>query len=104
MTTETSEIAIGEFSEDEEESFSSAGGARQPAAIVQPDGAVYSPVSGRPVILFDLNGVLVHHIKRPADDGNSWYHTHVLRPGVSKLAALKEHFDLGVYSSATLRR
>ncbi len=98
-----SEIAIGEFSEDEEESFSSAGGARQPAAIVQPDGAVYSPVSGRPVILFDLNGVLVHHIKRPADDGNSWYHTHVLRPGVSKLAALKEHFDLGVYSSATLK-
>lgn len=99
-----SEIAGGGgFSEDEEESFSGVGGGRQPRAISQPDGAVYSPARGRPVILFDLNGVLVHHLKQRADDGNSWYHTHVLRPGVPRLAALKEHFDLGIYSSATLK-
>ena len=99
-----SEIAGGEFSEDEEEQFASSGGEQQPMArIVKPDGTVYSPRPGRPVILFDLNGVLVHHARRQADGGHSWYHTHVLRPGLSRLVELKEHYDLGIYSSATLK-
>ena len=99
-----SEIAgAGGFSEDEEESFADDGDTPKPMAITRPDGTPYLPAAGRPVILFDLNGVLVHHLKKRADGGNSWYHTHVLRPGVSRLAELKEHFDLGIYSSATLK-
>ena len=51
----------------------------------------------RPLILFDLNGVLVHH----HFDGKS--HVHTLRPGVRNLLDLKKHYDLGIYSSATER-
>ena len=51
----------------------------------------------RPLILFDLNGVLVHH----HFDGNT--HVHALRPGLHNLLRLKEHYDLGIYSSATER-
>lgn len=57
----------------------------------------YVPQEHRPLILFDLNGVLVHH----HFDGKT--HVHSLRPGLENLVRLKEHYDLGIYSSATER-
>ena len=67
-------------------------------ALLRPlDGSPYKPQGDRPLILFDLNGVLVHH----RFDGKS--HIHTLRPGVNQLLRLKEYFDLGIYSSATER-
>ena len=119
-----SEIDGGNFSEDEEERFGgSDAGAVQPdtgrtmggkptlppglaalsVSLTAINGTPYQPRKGRPLILFDLNGVLVHHVRRQADDGESWYHTHVLRPGLARLRELKSHFDLGIYSSATLK-
>jgi len=68
------------------------------SALLRPsDGSPYEP-SGRPLILFDLNGVLVHH----KFDGKT--HVHTLRPGVQNLLRLKNHgYELGIYSSATER-
>jgi len=51
----------------------------------------------RILILFDLNGVLVHH------KFNGKTHRHYLRPGVHHLLRLMRHYRLGIYSSATLR-
>ena len=107
----------GDFSEDEEERFgtecqSTPAPTSMPSEVpmpsmvptmIGPDGSVYTPREGRPLVLFDLNGVLAHHLRRPADDDHSWYHTHVLRPGTARIAELKHHFDLGIYSSATLK-
>mmetsp|Transcript_5910 Transcript_5910/g.11535 ORF Transcript_5910/g.11535 Transcript_5910/m.11535 type:complete len:821 (+) Transcript_5910:242-2704(+) len=62
-----------------------------------PGGDPYKKRNGRHLILFDLNGVLVHH----HFDGSQ--HVHTLRPGVANLIKLKEHYDLGIYSSATER-
>ena len=50
----------------------------------------------RHLILFDLNGVLVHH------KYNNRTHTHTLRPFLDHLLRLVRHFQLGIYSSATL--
>ena len=68
------------------------------SALLCRDGSPYETQSDRPLILFDLNGVLVHH----RFDGKT--HVHTLRPGVSNLVRLKHHgYDLGIYSSATER-
>ncbi len=67
-------------------------------ALLRRDGSPYEPQADRPLILFDLNGVLVHH----RFDGKS--HVHTLRPGVNNLVRLKDRgYDLGIYSSATER-
>lgn len=67
-------------------------------ALLRRDGSPYEVQADRPLILFDLNGVLVHH----RFDGKS--HVHTLRPGVDNLTRLKDHgYDLGIYSSATER-
>ena len=52
-------------------------------------------IGSRPLILFDLNGVLVHH------HFNGVSHSHTLRPGLEALLLLKNKYDLGIYSSAT---
>eukprot|EP00887_Chlorella_sp_A99_P004854 scaffold4.g4854.t1 len=51
----------------------------------------------RPLLLFDLNGVLMHH------RFNGTSHHHDLRPGVHHLLRLCRHYRLGVFSSATRR-
>ena len=48
-------------------------------------------------MLFDLNGVLVHHRY------NGVRHVHTVRPGLESLLRLKEKYDVGIYSSATER-
>lgn len=71
---------------------------QEQTALLRRDGSSYETQADRPLILFDLNGVLVHH----RFDGKS--HVHTLRPGVNNLVRLKDHgYDLGVYSSATER-
>lgn len=52
---------------------------------------------GRVLILFDLNGVLVHHT---FDEFRRQYY---VRPGLEHLCRLVPHYRLGVYSSATER-
>ncbi|GAB4814301.1 hypothetical protein N2152v2_001347 [Parachlorella kessleri] len=50
---------------------------------------------GLPLVLFDLNGVLMQH------RFNGTSHQHDLRPGVHHLLRLLPYFRLGVYTSAT---
>ncbi|KAL4528093.1 hypothetical protein Ndes2437B_g00206 [Nannochloris sp. 'desiccata'] len=57
----------------------------------------FIPQDDRTLILFDLNGVLVHHTF------NGRTHKHFLRPGAEDLLRLVPHYRLGIYSSATQR-
>jgi hypothetical protein len=47
-------------------------------------------------------GVLTDHTP-PREEGRYIRRDHVVRPHIERLLALREHFRLGVYSSATLR-
>lgn len=58
-------------------------------AIVR-DVSTMKEVRNKPLLMFDLNGTLVHRSK----------HT-VLRPGIAELARLQDRFQLGIYSCAT---
>jgi hypothetical protein len=52
-------------------------------------------LGSRPLLLFDINGVLMQH------NWNGSTHQHDLRPGTHHLLRLLPHFRLGIYSSAT---
>ena len=54
----------------------------------------------RPLLLFDLNGVLVKHYY-DAEKQVSKRHKFVVRPGIHHLARLQDVFDIGIYSSST---
>ncbi|KDD74627.1 hypothetical protein H632_c1173p0 [Helicosporidium sp. ATCC 50920] len=56
------------------------------------------PPTQLPLLLFDLNGVLVRHTRRRVG-----CHEFSARPGVEHLVRLLPHFELGVYTSATER-
>ena len=52
-------------------------------------------VRNKPLLMFDLNGTLVHRI-------SNGKHKHTLiRPGIAELSRLQDRFQLGIYSCAT---
>jgi hypothetical protein len=54
----------------------------------------------RPLVLFDLNGILVKHFY-DAEKPVTKRHKFVVRPGIYNLARLHDAFDIGIYSSST---
>jgi len=55
----------------------------------------------RPLLLFDLNGVLVKHFYDARPQEVSKRHKFVVRPGIHHLAGLHAVFNIGIYSSST---
>ncbi|KAK9905725.1 hypothetical protein WJX75_005244 [Coccomyxa subellipsoidea] len=54
--------------------------------------------TGKPSVLFDINGSLLHRKSVPGSAG-----VLTMRPGLKALARLTEHFNLGLYTSAAPR-
>ena len=52
-------------------------------------------VRNKPLLMFDLNGTLVHRTS-----GGKNRHT-IVRPGIAELSRLQDRFQLGIYSCAT---
>ena len=52
----------------------------------------------RPILLFDLNGTLTSHTSKRRSAGRN-----CPRPGTHHLRRLQSHFQLGIFTSATLR-
>eukprot|EP00890_Picochlorum_soloecismus_P006796 jgi/Picsp_1/941/NSC_04426-R1_p-loop containing nucleoside triphosphate hydrolase protein len=57
--------------------------------------------STKPLLLFDLNGVLVKHSYDALPEQVSKRHKFVVRPGIHHLARLHDIFNIGIYSSST---
>lgn len=63
-------------------------------------------LAGKPLLLFSLGGVLLHHTKWYIDPSKrspgeaAKAHQYELRPGIHQLLRLLPHFRLGIYSSA----
>ena len=68
------------------------------AAVLPSSMFTYFFSDERPIILFDLNGVLVDEAKR--DKGGKRTGIRV-RPGLEALLGLLGRFNLGIFSSAT---
>ncbi|PRW56924.1 P-loop containing nucleoside triphosphate hydrolase [Chlorella sorokiniana] len=54
--------------------------------------------SSKPILMFDANGVLTSHTSMRRSSG-----LHIARPGTAHLRRLKEHYQLGIFSSASAR-
>ena len=70
-------------------------------ACIQVQPLIYSKNDPRPIVLFEMSGVLCNSAR---DRQASVAKNHLPRPGVRHLARLLPRFRLGIYTTAQVRK